>query len=35
VVEGDFPATVLLGMTYLQHVKMQEHQGVLTLSRAW
>jgi aspartyl protease family protein len=35
VVEGDFPATILLGMTYLQHVKMQEHQGVLTLSRAW
>ena len=33
VVEGDFPATVLLGMTYLQHVKMQENNGVLSLSR--
>ena len=35
VVEGDFPATILLGMTYLQHVKMEEHNGVLSLSRAW
>ena len=35
VVEGDFPATILLGMTYLQHVKMKEHNGVLSLSRAW
>jgi aspartyl protease family protein len=35
VVEGDFPATVLLGMTFLKHVKMEEANGVLSLSRAW
>lgn len=35
VVEGDFPATVLLGMTFLKHVKMEEDKGVLSLSRAW
>ena len=33
VVEGDYPATVLLGMSYLRHVKMQEHNGILSLSR--
>lgn len=33
VVEGDYPTIVLLGMTYLQHVKMEEQDGVLTLSR--
>jgi aspartyl protease family protein len=35
VVEGDFPSTILLGMTYLRHVKMAETDGVLSLSRAW
>lgn len=35
VVEGDFPATVLLGMTYLQHVQIKENKGVLSLSRVW
>jgi len=35
VVEGDFPSTVLLGMTYLRHVKMEEVDGLLSLSRAW
>ncbi len=35
VVEGDFPANILLGMTFLQHVEMQETNGVLSLSRAW
>ena len=35
VVEGNFPSTVLLGMTYLRHVKMEEAGGVLSLSRAW
>jgi aspartyl protease family protein len=35
VVEGDFPGTILLGMTYLKHVKMQEANGILSLSRAW
>jgi len=34
VIEGAFPATVLLGMTYLRHVKIEENQGILTLSRA-
>lgn len=33
VVEGDYPSIVLLGMTYLRHVKMEEQDGVLTLSR--
>jgi aspartyl protease family protein len=32
VVEGAYPAQVLLGMSYLRHVKMQEHSGVLSLS---
>jgi len=35
VVEGDFPGTILLGMSYLKHVSLREHQGVLSLSRAW
>ncbi|MEE4143955.1 MAG: TIGR02281 family clan AA aspartic protease [Halieaceae bacterium] len=35
VVEGDYPSTVLLGMTYLRHVKMEESGGVLLLSRTW
>lgn len=34
VVEGTYPATILLGMTYLQHVKLQEHNGILSLSRS-
>lgn len=33
VVEGDYPTTVLLGMSYLRHVKMQEQNGILSLSR--
>lgn len=32
VVDGAYPATILLGMSYLQHVKMQEHNGILSLS---
>ncbi len=35
VVEGQFPATILLGMSFLQHVDMSENNGVLSLSRAW
>jgi aspartyl protease family protein len=35
VVEGDYPGTILLGMSYLRHVKMQETNGVLSLSRSW
>lgn len=34
VVEGDYPVTVLLGMSFLRHVKMQEHNGILSLSRS-
>lgn len=33
VIEGDYPATALLGMTFLRHVKMQESNGILSLSR--
>lgn len=33
VVDGAYPATILLGMSYLRHVKLQEHNGVLSLSR--
>ena len=33
VIEGEFPGHVLLGMTYLRHVKMEDNQGTLTLSR--
>ena len=33
VVEGTFPTVILLGMTYLKHVKIEENQGVLTLTR--
>ena len=32
VVEGGFPTVILLGMTYLKHVNIEENQGVLTLS---
>ena len=35
VVQGSFPNTILLGMSYLQHVEMKENGGVLSLSRAW
>ncbi len=35
VAEGDYPSTILLGMSYLQHVEMRERDGVLSLSRAW
>lgn len=33
VIDGDYPSIVLLGMTYLSHVKMEEQGGVLSLSR--
>lgn len=35
VAEGAFPSDILLGMTYLRHVKMSEENGVLSLSREW
>jgi len=34
VVEGAYPATILLGMSYLRHVKMQENDGILSLSKS-
>ncbi|MCB1942590.1 MAG: TIGR02281 family clan AA aspartic protease [Candidatus Accumulibacter sp.] len=34
VVEGAFPTTILLGMSFLRHVKLQEHNGILSLSRS-
>ena len=35
VVEGGFPRTILLGMSYLKHVDIKENNGVLSLSRSW
>jgi aspartyl protease family protein len=35
VVEGSFPTTILLGMSYLKHVDMKENNGVLSLTRSW
>ncbi len=35
VVDGSFPTTILLGMSYLKHVEMKENNGVLSLSRSW
>ena len=35
VIEGNFPDTVLLGMTYLSHVDMNESNGVMTLRRKY
>jgi aspartyl protease family protein len=31
VIEGDYPEQVLLGMSYLEHVDMQEKDNILTL----
>ena len=33
VVEGTYPTVILLGMTYLRHVKIEEKQGIMILSR--
>lgn len=33
VIDGDFPGMVLLGMTYLRHVEMNEKNGVLSLTK--
>lgn len=35
VLEGDFPRMVLLGMTFLEHVSLQERNGILSLTREW
>tara|TARA_R110002072_G_scaffold44503_3_gene124455 strand:+ start:863 stop:1513 length:651 start_codon:yes stop_codon:yes gene_type:complete len=34
VVDGAYPTTILLGMSFLRHVKLQEHNGILSLSRS-
>lgn len=34
VVKGNYPAMILLGMSYLRHVSMVENNGVLSLSRS-
>lgn len=34
VVDGSYPATILLGMSYLRHVKLEEDNGILSLSRS-
>ena len=35
VMEGGYPATILLGMSYLRHVEIHENGGVLSLSKAF
>lgn len=35
VIEGDYPETALLGMTYLQHVGMREDNGVMYLRQKY
>ncbi len=35
VVEGDQPPLILLGMSFLRHVEMQESDGIMTLSARW
>ncbi len=35
VIDGDFPETILLGMSYLKHVEMTEQGGVMTLKARW
>lgn len=34
VVDGAYPTTILLGMSFLRHVKLHEHNGILSLSRS-
>ena len=33
VIEGSHPTDVLLGMTYLEYVKLQEHNSILMLEK--
>jgi len=35
VLEGSYPSTVLLGMSYLSHVEIRENRGILSLSRSY
>ena len=32
VIDGEFPVTILLGMSFLQHVTINDSNGVLTLT---
>ena len=35
VIDGSYPTTILLGMSYLKHVKIEDNAGVLSLTRSW
>lgn len=35
VLDGEYPRMILLGMTFLEHVSLQERNGILSLSREW
>lgn len=35
VIEGPLPETILLGMSYLQHVELEERNGVMMLQARW
>ena len=35
VTDSEFPSTILLGMTYLEHVDIAESNGILSLKRDW
>jgi aspartyl protease family protein len=35
VIDGEQPATVLLGMSYLRHVQLEDRDGVLTIRGRW
>jgi aspartyl protease family protein len=35
VLDGDQPTIILLGMSFLQHVQLEEREGVLTLRGRW
>lgn len=35
VLDGEYPRMILLGMTFLEHVNLQERNGILSLSREW
>ena len=35
VTDSEYPSTILLGMTYLEHVDIAESNGVLSLKRDW
>jgi aspartyl protease family protein len=35
IIDGELPSVALLGMSYLQHVEMQNQNGILTLRARW